>query len=409
MTARIPPGEPGGTTWRAEQCDAVLRFAARSALPDGGFGWLDATGDVDPSRDLELWINARMTYVFSLASVLEDRVHPLAEHGVCSMQELFADQRHGGWYRSVRSDGSPAETTKGCYEHAFVVLAGSVAQVAGVPGADRLLGQALDIHADRFWDDDAGRCCESWNADWTELEPYRGVNSNMHAVEAYLFAADATGDPIWRRRALSICDRVINDVARSNDWRIPEHFDADWRVLLDYNADRPADPFRPYGATPGHGFEWARLLLDLEASLDDPPEWMLEASAALFTTAARDGAPDSDGTLVYTTDWSGHPVVRERFHWVLAEAVTAADALARRTGEAVGADESDLWWKAIDQHFVDRSTGSWHHELGEDLRVSGRTWSGEPDAYHIVNAMLLPDLPLAPTAATALVAAKHAG
>ena len=110
MTARIPPGEPGGTTWRAERCDAVLRFATRSALPDGGFGWLDATGDVDPSHDLELWINARMTYVFSLASVLEDRVHPLAEHGVCSMQELFADQRHGGWYRSVRSFSSACIT-----------------------------------------------------------------------------------------------------------------------------------------------------------------------------------------------------------------------------------------------------------------------------------------------------------
>jgi sulfoquinovose isomerase len=34
--------------------------------------------------------------------------------------------------------------------------------------------------------------------------------------------------------------------------------------------------------------------------------------------------------------------------------------------------------------------------------VSTRTWRGKPDAYHIVNAMLLPDLPLAPTPATAL-------
>ena len=405
MTPAIAPAAPGGRAWRTEQCDAVLRFAARSALPGGGFGWLDANGDIDSSRDLELWINARMTYVFSLESLLDGSLHPLAEQGVRALRTLFADPRHGGWYRSVRFDGTPVETTKGCYEHAFMVLAGSTAHVAGVPGADTLLEEALATHSGRFWDERTGRCRESWNADWTELEAYRGVNSNMHTVEAYLFAADATGDPIWRHRALSICERLINDAARNNGWRVPEHFDGDWHVDLDYNADAPADPFRPYGATPGHGFEWARLLLAAEASLDDPPKWMLEAATALFMNAARDGAPGADGTLVYTTDWSGRPVVRERFHWVLAEAVAAADALARRTGDAIGVEEAGRWWAAIDEHFVDRAVGSWYHELGDDLRVSSRTWSGKPDAYHIVNAMLLPDLPLAPCLATALAAA----
>jgi sulfoquinovose isomerase len=393
---------PGGPAWRREQCAATLRFAEAAALSDGGFGWLDGAGRVDPSRDLELWVNARMTYVFSIASLLEGHVHPLAEHGVRALDRLFADPDHGGWYQKVRADGTPTATTKGCYEHAFVVLAASAARIAGVDGATRLLGAALDIHQRYFWDGAAGRCRESWNADWTESEPYRGVNSNMHTVEAYLTAADATGDQVWRHRALSICERLIDGEARANDWRIPEHFDADWRVDLDYNADAPADPFRPYGATPGHGFEWARLILAVEATVDDPPAWMLEAAGALFARATADGDA-GDGTLVYTTDWAGRPVVRERFHWVLAEAVAAADALARRTSGAAGAEQSE-WWSAIDEHFVDRWTGSWHHELGDDLRVSSRTWSGKPDAYHIVNVMLLPDVPLTPTLAASLAA-----
>lgn len=392
---------PGGPAWRRSQREAVLRFAAGAALPTG-FGWLDEAGRIDESRDLELWINARMTYVFAIASLLDGRVHPLAEHGVRALTDGFADPDHGGWYQAIRRDGHPIETTKGCYEHAFVVLAASAASLAGVDGAERLLDDALEIHRDRFWDEAAGRCRETWNADWTESEPYRGANSNMHTVEAYLFAADATGDPTWRRRALSICERLMNGEARRNGWRIPEHFDADWRVDLDYNADAPADPFRPYGATPGHGFEWARLLVAVEQSLDDPPGWLLDAATALFTTAVRDGTADDGATFVYTTDWDGQPVVPERFHWVSAEAVAAADALGRRTSGAVGANEVDRWWDAIDAHFVDRTTGSWHHELGADLRVSTRTWRGKPDGYHILNAMLLPDLPLAPTAAAAL-------
>jgi sulfoquinovose isomerase len=405
MTPTTPPDPaPGGQAWRRRQCEAVLRFAAGSALPDGGFGWLDGSGQIDPSHDLELWINARMTYVFSIASLLDGRPHPLAEHGVRALRGLFEDPDDGGWYRSVRRDGTPVDSTKGCYEHAFVVLAASSATIAGVDGSSDLLDAALDIHRQRFWDEAAGCCRETWTADWTATEPYRGANSNMHTVEAYLAAADATGDPVWRHRALAIGDRLINEGARHNEWRIPEHFDAAWHVDLDYNADAPADPFRPYGATPGHGFEWARLLVGIEQSIDDPPDWLLDAATSLFARATRDGTADADTTLHYTTDWSGRPVVRERFHWVVAEAVAAADVLARRLPGTVDADQTERWWAAADRHFVDRSVGSWHHELGDDLRVSTRTWRGKPDAYHIVNAMLLPDLPLAPTLPAALAA-----
>ena len=170
MTPAIAPAAPGGRAWRTEQREAVLRFAARSALPGGGFGWLDANGDIDASRDLELWINARMTYVFSLGSLLDESLHPLAEQGVRALRTLFADPQNGGWYRSVRSDGTPVETTKGCYEHAFMVLAGSTAHVAGVPGADALLEEALATHSRRVGGEQPGPCRESWNAVGNERE-----------------------------------------------------------------------------------------------------------------------------------------------------------------------------------------------------------------------------------------------
>ena len=391
---------PGSKPWRDAQLASVVRFAERSALPGGGFGWLDASGDVDTKRDLELWINARMTYVFSIASLVDGRTHRLAEHGVRAMTDLFADEEHGGWFEAITAAHEPSVTTKSCYPHAFVVLAAATGANAGITGAEALLESALDVHARRFWDESAGRCRESWSADWSEPEAYRGANSNMHTVEAYLAAADTTGDARWHERALSICDRIINGAARTNAWRIPEHFDAEWNVVLDYNSDSPADPFRPYGSTPGHGLEWARLLLQLEAALDDPPSWMVDAAVSLFDTAVRDGAVGD--TFVYTTDWDGNPVVRERFHWVMAEAVAAADAVARRTNGSVGPEEENRWYRAIDDHFVDPETGSWHHELDDRLRVSTRTWPGKPDAYHIVNAMLFPDAPLAPTLATAL-------
>ena len=40
--------------------------------------------------------------------------------------------------------------------------------------------------------------CDTWNTEFTVLDPYRGLNANMHTVEAFLAAADVTGDERYR-------------------------------------------------------------------------------------------------------------------------------------------------------------------------------------------------------------------
>jgi len=237
------------------------------------------------------------------------------------------------------------------------------------------------------------------------LDRYRGVNANMHTVEAYLAAGDVTADAVWHERAGRIAVRVAGWAA-ANDWRIPEHFDATWTPLLEHNRDEPAHPFRPYGATVGHGLEWARLLLSVDATLGDAaPAGLGEAAVALYDRAVADGW-DADGApgFVYTTDWSGEPVVRSRMHWVLAEAVNAAEALRQATGESRYADDAAQWWSYADRVLIDHDRGSWHHELDTHNRPAGTVWPGKPDVYHAYQAAILPELPIAPSFATALAA-----
>ena len=62
--------------------------------------------------------------------------------------------------------------------------------------------------------------------------------------------------------------------------------------MLDLNRDRPDDPFRPFGATPGHAFEWARLVVQLDAALDDARSWRIEAAEHLFARAIADAIDD---------------------------------------------------------------------------------------------------------------------
>jgi len=274
----------------------------------------------------------------------------------------------------------------------------------GRPGAAPLLAAALDVFDRRFWDETDGRVRESWDAAFEQEEPYRGANSNMHSVEAFLAAADASGDPVWRTRALRIADWLINDVARNNGWRVVEHFHLDGSQNRRYNIDDPAHQYRPYGATIGHSLEWSRLLLHLRAAFgSEAPAWLLEAAIALFETAVSSGwAVDGADGFVYTVDWDGSPVVRERLHWVVAEAIGGAAALAQATGGDRYAVLYEALWDHAAAYFIDEQRGSWHHELDTSNQPAASVWSGKPDIYHALQTTLIPRLPLHPSLASAL-------
>lgn len=393
---------------RAE-ADRLLDFALASRV-ERGFGWLDESGR--PSgRPLELWITCRMTHSAALGQLTgRQEFAALVDHGVRALRDSFRDFDNGGWFARIdAATGAAVDGTKEAYAHAFVLLAASSAVVAGRPGAAELLDEALRVHEQHFWIESKSRVWESFSPDWAMAEPYLGVNAVMHTVEAYLAVHDVTGEARFLDRAESMT-RQVTGWAQERDWRIPEHFGADGTVLPDYNHDRPADPFRPYGATVGHGLEWSRLALSvgaarrsLDASYDQG--WVVQTATALADRAVADGwAVDGADGFVYTTDWAGRPVVRARMHWVVCEAIAAAYALSMVTGENRWDEALLTWWHYAQRFLVDTEHGSWHHELSTTNEVAGDTWQGKPDVYHALQMCLLvgDGLPLAPSFATAL-------
>jgi len=395
---------PAHARWLEAEGDRLLDFGRASRHPDGGFAWLDDAGRPELGRPVELWVTCRMTHCYALGDLL-GRPHcaALVEHGVAALRGRMHDDRHGGWYAQVGPEG-PVVRDKTAYEHAFVVIAASSVAAAGLPGGEELLDEALAVLLERFWDDEHGMVVEQWDESFSTLDGYRGVNANMHSVEALLAAADVRGDASLRERASRILTRVVHDLAAGNDWRIPEHFDEAWTPQMEYNADEPAHPFRPYGATIGHWLEWSRLALHLRAGLGEAaPGWLLDDARSLFDAAVREGwAVDGADGFVYTVDWSGSPVVRERMHWVAAEATATAAALHTATGEASYAAWYQAWWRYVADHLRDEQGGSWWHELSPENLPSNKTWSGKPDVYHAFQATLVPRLPLSPTLAAAL-------
>ena len=388
----------------------LLDFAERSRLSGGGFGYLGVDGQVDAARPVETWIVARMTHVFGLAQ-LERRAGAadLVRHGVAALAGgPLHDAEHGGWRARTDDDAKTA------YVHAFVVLAAATATTVGAPGGRALLDEALAVWQQRFWDDEAGLAVEEWDRAWTRLDGYRGVNANMHGVEAVLAAADALAgsDPATadrlRGQALRTTERVVHGWARDRDWRLPEHYTAGWEPLPEHNRDDPAHPFRPYGVTVGHQFEWSRLCLHLRAALPRTyghkcGDWLLDDAVALFEAAATRGwAADGHDGFPYTLDWDDRPVVVARMHWVLCEAVAAATVLAAATGQTRYLNLARRWRRHGEEYFLDPATGSWHHELTPSGVPAAGTWAGKPDAYHLAQMLLLDGRPVRGSVAAAL-------
>lgn len=375
-------------------CENLLSFGHKFPSPGGGSYYLGDDGTPWTDRNRETWITSRMAHVYSIGTFLgHEGSEALADAALKGLKGELHDKENGGWYAGLTKDNEIVPN-KQCYAHAFVILAACSEVLAGREGAQELLDEALKLYDLRFWNEEEGLSCDTWNTEFTVLDDYRGLNANMHTVEAFLAAADTTEKEEYRVRAGRIIDRVLGWVS-ANDWRIPEHFTKEWEADLDCNKEQPADQFKPYGATPGHGIEWARLITQwaLSTYKEDRQgaEKYIQAAENLFNRAVED-AWNADGApgIVYTTDWEGKPVVHDRMHWTLAEAINTSAVLYHVTKKEKYAENYAEFMEYLDEKVLDHEKGSWFHQLNEKNEVIGTVWPGKSDIYHALQATLIP-------------------
>lgn len=376
------------------QLDELIKFGRHFPAPDGTAYWLGPDGSPWKDRNRETYETARMAHVYCLGSMLGyEGSRELAEKAVGALRNSRQrDSAHGGWFSAITPEGEGIGP-KLCYVNAFVILAASSGIQAGIPGSEELLREAEDVFDRYFWEEEPGLAADTWSTDFTRLDSYRGINANMHTTEAFLAAADSKGDERYRDRAGSIIRHVIG-WAEANDWRIPEHYTENWEPDLFCNQDKKSDPFKPYGATPGHGIEWSRLILQYTLSEKEntkEKQICLDAAQHLFRRAVQDGwNVDGAPGIVYTTDWDGTPVVHDRMHWTLAEGINTSAVLFHQTGDRFYSECFEQFLAYLDEKVIDHEKGSWFHQLDRTNCVMDTVWPGKPDLYHAVQAMIIP-------------------
>jgi sulfoquinovose isomerase len=387
---------PAHHSWLLSQVHQLLSFYQyTSSDPKGGFFQLDDYGRPQPVPERQLVVTSRMVHSFSLAHMLGcPGAAPLIDHGLRFLKDTHRDRRHGGYYWVVDHEG-PVDASKQAYGHAFVLLAASSAVMAERPGAAELLDDIWSILEQHFWSESDGLIVEEYEEDWTGPGPYRGQNSNMHLVEALLTSFEATGDQVYLQRATRIAERLIPDLTAKNGWYLAEHYTENWEFDPEYNRDDPENVYRPYGSVVGHWMEWSRLLLQLRASAESPPDWMLNSSRRLFDSAVSEAWDKELGGFVYTVDFDGTALNRDRYWWPVCEAIGAAAMLADVTRESQYEQWYRTFWDFADRCLIDHGRGSWQHLLdptNSPKHVPGVV-TGKWDLYHSLQSCLIPLLP----------------
>lgn len=408
--------------WLSACLQDLLDYGRKSEVKTG-FACLDRNGEVDLEQPIQLYLTSRMVHVFSLGVLLGvPGCRRLVEHGIRCLNQYFRDPDNGGWFDAIGhgldQDGKAipykGRDDKRSYSHAFLLLGAASATAADRIGAHELMQEAIRDNDLHWWDQEAGMVCESFNRDYSVCEDYRGLNSNMHMVEAYMLVAQVTNDSRWTERAIRILERVAR-VSREYNWRIPEHYDSDWQPLLGYNRDNPQETHRAYGSDVGHSFMFSRLMLEARAMLKNTnkevPEWLSEAATEIFERARedawrRDGAPG----FVFTVDWEGKPIIRDRQAWVQFEAIGAAVTMLRAAQQdGASAEVVDhyehcyrAWLDFAYEHFLVRGGRIVHRLSPENQPLDLENQKLRDSVYHAVQAVLLPRLPLSPVFAMAL-------
>lgn len=412
--------------WLGNHMQTVLEYGQHAYI-HGGFGYIRSDGSVDDTKPVELDLTARSTYIYAIASLLGiPGSLRRCEHGIQSISNAFKDPDYDGWFSLIEpiqehqkltnAPGIPAGTEgnrKSSRAMSYLLEAAAAASLTHVSSAKELLKQAITVEEKYFWNEEIGRVNETFKRDFSEMENYHGMSSNLHAVSAFLSVADATQDKKWIERAARIVSFAMEQ-ARNNNWRVPEHFDGDWNLDRNYNVGTPADPRRPYGINVGHNFGWSRRIVQVAAALQknglEPPQDYLQVAREIFDrTAADSWCKDGHSGISFTVDYHGKPLMRQRFTWVLTEALQAVVSLAFALREQ-GATAEELepyfelyyrWWDYLEGYVI-HADGYWVGELNANNLPDDTVWPGAPDIYHSVSVLLTPRLPNAPSAAAAI-------
>lgn len=248
---------------------------AELALP---YEALNPQGQPLPPQRYRAMACARQLYVFS--QLMGDARHPYAAERAAalfrSLNKHFLDTEYGGWIYSINPQGSPLDSRKDLYTHAFILFAcAHYWRVSQDPLAESTMNAALEVIDQQFSDED-GLFHAELSRDWCDLGTGALQNPLMHLTEALLAVLQARADEHTEQALQALCSQMLARfvVAKTG-------------LLLEKPLGSASNWFEP-----GHQFEWL-YLLQTSALLRQHP--LHEALAHAVELSLKQGVSSEHG------------------------------------------------------------------------------------------------------------------
>jgi mannose-6-phosphate isomerase len=334
----------------------------------GGFiERLAADGMPDTSAPRRVRVQARQIYCFAKAAQLGwyPQGAEIARKGLDYMlAKAKSPDGKPGFVHILAPDGSVLNPLRDTYDHAFVLLA-----LATVYQLDRDAKVRAEIDELMQFIDTQLRSPDGGYLEGVPASMPRRQNPQMHLLEAFIAAFDATHDQAFQARAGDLFGLFTSNLFDAKKGVLGEYFEQDWSRI------------EPVSVEPGHQAEWVWLLKGFERITGCPTG---KQRAALLESALR--YRDVTGCLVDEGDAQGNIVKATRRCWPQTEIIKAFVAQAE-SGVEGAADAARAALMRLDKHYLQHPVkGGWYDQFDGEGRSLIDTIPAS-SFYHILCAV----------------------
>ena len=353
------------TRFLKNQIENIINFYHPSCIDKERGGYINQFNDVGEivDRDTKHLVGTcRFIYNYAVASFLfeNQEFKECCNHGI---EYLLNNHRNSnGGYSWILDNNGVKDDTLHCYGHAFVLLAFSISNKINSNQNIHLVYELFDYIENTFWEPESNLYIDEIDPnDINHKSTYRGQNSNMHMCEAMLVAYEVTNDIKFFDRAYNLSNQICNKLSTDTGGYIWEHYDQKWNIDWSYNINNKKDLFRPYGFLSGHFFEWTKLLLKINKIAKI--KWLEEKALFLYNSAIEICWDYNETGFHYSFDKETSIIDRDRYYWVIAEAIVASALLANLLGKQKYINWYEKLWGYSLKYFIDKKFGGWYRIL----------------------------------------------
>jgi mannobiose 2-epimerase len=337
----------------------------RDTVNGGFYGRADWKDKIYPDAERGGVVNSRILWTFSAAyRVLKDSSYlTTATFAKEYILKHFIDREYGGAYRSVTSDGEPADLRKQIYIESFFIYA--LSEYSRATGDSVALKQARDIYklVEKYaYDTVNNGYYEVFTREWTRSRDRligekselveKTMNTHLHLLESYTSLYRVWPDKGLEGGLRNLVTIFEDHIIDKTTFHLIPFMERDWKKTS--NSD-----------SYGHDIEASWLLCEAAGVIGDTGliNRIKKLSIRMADTASEGLCPD--GSMATEKDLSTGEVTKKRSWWEQSETVVGYLNAYELTGKTQYLDKAINCRNYINKYFVDRNNGGWYSYVSE--------------------------------------------